>query len=440
MRQAHWITVMLLLLALMVAPFAHAQDPDVHIVQRGETLASIARRYGTTIGALVALNNLPNPDRIVPGQQIRIRNAAQPPPADPATLPPNPDFNYGIEVFLAGQDTGEFVAQVEDLALPWVKLEVLWRNIEPFQGQPDFSTLDAAIDNLQQANRLVLLTITTAPDWARTSRDENGPPDNINDYANFVRLVAARYLGRVQAYEIWHEPNLRREWNSLTQPISATSYIEMLRTAHGTIKEIDPAAIVISAGLAPTGFNDGINAIDDRIYLQAMYAAGLAEVSDAVGAHPGGWANPPDARCCAASEGVTTHFEHRSFYFLETLLDYRQIMVAAGDSSTSVWVTRFGWGTSADTDEPEPINVYIGYNSPEEQAAYIPRAFEIGQSLGFVGPMFVSNLNGCQVQSSIADACYYSFLAPDGTPRPIYQALRGVDKTAYAIALPTQAG
>lgn len=435
MRQFHWITVILLLLALMIAPLVYAQEPEIHIVQRGETLASIARRYGTTIGALVALNNIPNPDRIKPGQQIRIRSAA--PAPDPVTLPPNPDFNYGIEVFFEGQET---VAQVEDLALPWVKLDVLWRDIERVQGQPNFSALDAAIEAFQAANRLVLLTITTAPDWARTSRDENGPPDSVLDYTNFVALVANRYLGRVQAYEIWREPNLRREWNSNVHPIGATSYIEMLRAAYETIKQIDPDATVVSAGLAPTGFNDGINAIDDRVYLQAMYAAGLAAVSDAVGVHHGGWANPPDARCCAPAEGVATHYEHRSFYFLDTLLDYRQIMVAAGDSGTSLWITRFGWGISSDTAEPEPINVYIGYNSPDEQAAYIPRAFELGQSLGFVGPMFVSNLNGCQTPSM--DACYYSFIAPDGSPRPVYEAVRGVDKTAFATALPAvqQAG
>ncbi len=116
MRQARWIAVMLLLMAYLI-PIASAQETDVHIVRRGETLASIARRYGTTVGALVALNNITNPDRITPGQQIRIRSAAPTPAPQPAALPPNPDFNYGIEVFYSGQDTEALAAEVEALSL-----------------------------------------------------------------------------------------------------------------------------------------------------------------------------------------------------------------------------------------------------------------------------------------------------------------------------------
>ena len=44
----------------------------VHVVQRGETLASIARRYGTTVSALVSANGLSNANFIYVGQRLRI--------------------------------------------------------------------------------------------------------------------------------------------------------------------------------------------------------------------------------------------------------------------------------------------------------------------------------------------------------------------------------
>lgn len=44
----------------------------VHVVQRGETLYSIARRYGTTAAALVSANGLANPNLIYVGQRLRI--------------------------------------------------------------------------------------------------------------------------------------------------------------------------------------------------------------------------------------------------------------------------------------------------------------------------------------------------------------------------------
>jgi putative chitinase len=45
---------------------------QVHIVQRGETLYSIARRYGTTHWAIAMANNLANPNVIYVGQRLVI--------------------------------------------------------------------------------------------------------------------------------------------------------------------------------------------------------------------------------------------------------------------------------------------------------------------------------------------------------------------------------
>ena len=51
------------------APAARAA---VHIVRSGETLSSIAVRYGTTVHALAALNHLHDPNLILAGQRLRV--------------------------------------------------------------------------------------------------------------------------------------------------------------------------------------------------------------------------------------------------------------------------------------------------------------------------------------------------------------------------------
>ncbi len=61
---------MVLVLSLWVQP-AHAQA-QVHVVQRGETLSSIAARYGTTTQAIVQANGLANPNYIYVGQRLTI--------------------------------------------------------------------------------------------------------------------------------------------------------------------------------------------------------------------------------------------------------------------------------------------------------------------------------------------------------------------------------
>lgn len=415
-----------------------------YVVQSGDTLFRIATRFGTTVRELVRLNNLPNENVIYPGQTLIISGSlatATPTAASTTPLPPavDPGFNYGIEVFITPDNLNQTIAQVSDLGITWVKVEINWRIYEPTQGQINFAALDALVDGFEAQGVELLLTVTAAPDWARSSENEDGPPDNVADYATFVGALAERYAGRVTAYEIWTEPNLRREWNSEAHPIGAEGYLELLTAAYSAIKAADPAAIVVSAGLAPTGFNDRINAVNDRVFLSELYDNGLAAVSDAVGAHPGGWANPPDSTCCDAAEGVETHFEDRSFYFRDTLTDYRQIMADNDDVGTPIWVTEFGWGTNADTEPAEDgsVNVFVNYTDLSEQAAYTPRAFEIGLSLGYVGPMFLSNLNGCAARPGSAEACYYSLTTADGSPRPVYSAVQAVDKTQLTVPTPT---
>jgi len=67
---------------------APAANPATHSVQRGETLTSIARRYGVSVAAIVAANALADPNRIYGGQQLAIPGAAAQPPAAAPSVPP----------------------------------------------------------------------------------------------------------------------------------------------------------------------------------------------------------------------------------------------------------------------------------------------------------------------------------------------------------------
>jgi len=49
------------------------EPPIVHVVQRGDTLSTIAESYGTSVGKLRATNRLPN-SRIYPGQKLHIHS------------------------------------------------------------------------------------------------------------------------------------------------------------------------------------------------------------------------------------------------------------------------------------------------------------------------------------------------------------------------------
>src|SRR5581483_4600745 len=100
--------VILGLVALFIAvaiPFATTADavgPQWIVVNPGDTLYSIAARYGTTVEALMSANNLPNANFVYSGQRLLIPlgtpvNAAPPPSqAQPAAPQPVSNVYYTV--------------------------------------------------------------------------------------------------------------------------------------------------------------------------------------------------------------------------------------------------------------------------------------------------------------------------------------------------------
>jgi hypothetical protein len=122
-----------------------------------------------------------------------------------------------------------------------------------------------------------------------------------------------------------------------------------------------------------------------------MYQSGLANYDVRIGVHPFGWGNPPDIRCCNKVDGQGWD-DQNQFFFLDTLADYRQIMLQYGHRNAKLWSTEFGWGTWDGFAGAAPEG-WMVYNNTAKQADYNLKAFRIGQALGWVDNMFLWNLN-----------------------------------------------
>ena len=88
-----------------------------------------------------------------------------------------------------------------------------------------------------------------------------------------------------------------------------------------------------------------------------------------------------------------------------------------------LWVTDFGWGSSegvvADPNTVDPSFGFVNFTSQTAQAQYIPRAFEVARTLGYVGPMFLYNLNYCQTVTAVPGSSaivLVAFAEMGGTP------------------------
>lgn len=74
------------------SPVAEAASGPEHEVQKGESLSSIAKKYGTTIDALAKLNHITDPRKLLAGQKLKLPPAAvaTPAAASPAAVSPAP--------------------------------------------------------------------------------------------------------------------------------------------------------------------------------------------------------------------------------------------------------------------------------------------------------------------------------------------------------------
>jgi len=376
----------------------------------------------TYVSVNVSVSDLPVVE--APPAPTPAPQAAQPSaPAAPA--PRGTGFGYGVQAHL---DTARVATAVRDMGFGWIKQQVRWQEIEYDRGNRGWGGLDALADTASASGVKVLFSVVAAPAWARGGKSGVGPPDNYQDFYNFMGAMAAHFKGRVQAYEIWNEQNLSREWEGA--PLSAADYVRLLKGAYQAIKAADPNAIVVSGAPTPTGISDGVWAIDDRAYLQQMYNAGLRYYCDAVGAHPSGYANPPDVRYTGGNFDPSRGFDdHPSFFFRNTMEDYYRIMAANGDGGKRIWATEFGWPTT----DGMGVSASPGYEfandiNEQQQADYLVRAYTWSRNWGHAGVMFLWNLNFWPAAGAENEMAKYSIVRGDWSPRPAYTALRNMPK------------
>jgi hypothetical protein len=127
--------------------------------------------------------------------------------------------------------------------------DVTWPDLEPNKGQWQFERLDRYVSLAQQHGTGILLTLGGSPTWASAQPHLasnyfpgfTAQPADIEDWRTYVRTVAFRYKGRIQAYEIWNEPNLNDFWSG-----NMDQMLMLTRVASQVIRGIDPKALIVS--------------------------------------------------------------------------------------------------------------------------------------------------------------------------------------------------
>jgi hypothetical protein len=304
----------------------------------------------------------------------------------------------------------------------WQKTLFSWKDIEGVgKGIYDWSEADRVVKASAANNIKIIARIDFQPAWARKDGAHNGPPDNYQDYADFITAFASRYkqgskVGTVDAIEVWNEVNLTREWGD--QPINAqqaADYVRLLTLAYRAAHAANPNVIVISAGLSPTGVHTR-DADDDAEYMQWLFNAGLkgGVNYDVLGAH-----GNTQAPCVACDLNSLSTFGDASFYF-RRIEQLRAIQVKAGDADRQIWLLEFGW--TADSIHPN----YAWFAVSEDQKANnIIQAFQYARQhwSPWIGVMTLWTLADPSWTPQ-REEYWWAIDNPDGTPRAALDAVR----------------
>jgi hypothetical protein len=351
--------------------------------------------------------------------------------AQPTTAPRN-GWGYGFNVQVWHYDAvgrSNVIGDVTQAGFNWMTQQVEWQSVETDVGVYDWTELDNIVGDGSQAGLNIMLSFAHAPAFYRTASSGLMPSDP-NTFGQFMGAVAARYAGRVQAYELWNEQNLDREAG--TGNVDPSTYLPLLEAGYTAIKAADPAALVLLGAPSPTSANIPGVSIDDVSYLQQLYAINNGEVSgyfDVLSAHPSGFSNPPDCTpatpWCSLSGAWNTD---DSFFAFTRVGQYRDVMVQYGDSAKQIWFTEFGYCSDYKNEAPPPGYEYCKYITEELQAVFLTQAYKMARQTPYVGAMFQWNLNFQLSVPRTDEKWAFGIIRPDYSGRPAYGMLLGMPK------------
>ncbi len=123
-----------------------------------------------------------------------------------------------------------------------------WHHIATADGVYDWDDLDEIVDQAEAAGVPILYTFGRTPTWASSNPTQasaygnNGnaakPTSNVK-FTDFVTALVTRYAGRIEAYEMWNEPNHSGYWTGTINELYT-----MVGLGYAAAKAADPTCIV----------------------------------------------------------------------------------------------------------------------------------------------------------------------------------------------------
>jgi outer membrane protein assembly factor BamB len=363
-------------------------EPVLPPLPSATPLAAAPAPGATATPVPLAQGESPSPIASAPG--------APPAGACPTGAARLPGRRYGVNIVPGDVPLDRSLDLARDMNAGWVRATLLWSDLEPQPGAFRWDTLDALTAGTQSRGLRLLLAVAQSPVWAG---ERGGLPAKPEDFGAFMGALAGRASGKIGAYEIWPSPNTAAaNGGTIAKP---TQYAAILQAGYDAVKQADPCALVLNGALSPSPPNNPA-AMDDLAFLRGMFAYqkeadrsiyDILAVQLNTSGMPGKGKWPRDNMA-----------KSRGFYGHVNVV--RDEMTAANAADKQVWVVRVGYSVEGDLAV-----------SPEKQAEYTTELLDFARwSNPYISAIFARDLGAAEPG--------FSLLNPDGSPRPVFKALR----------------
>ena len=167
------------------------------------------------------------------------------------------------------EDIEQDFALMAEYGITDLRISIAWGDYEFAKGYTEWWLLDDTVDLAEKHGINLYPYICYAPTWA-TRAAWKSPPENLQDWYDFVYEAVDRYKGRIHYWELWNEGDNEDFWVGTWE-----EQLELVKVGAQAVKDANPEAKTVFGGLTKK----------DPRHVETIFTSGVADYVDVINIH-----------------------------------------------------------------------------------------------------------------------------------------------------------
>lgn len=142
--------------------------------------------------------------------------------------------------------------KIKFAGIKYLRVGFNWSNIEKEKGRFNFDYYDKLVDEILSYDLKIIALLAYGNIWAskisQQKKDIMYPPDNVQDFGNYVFKTVQHYKNKINYFEIWNEQNAGFRFWKTSFMGDAKKYGELLKVAYLSAKKANNKALISFGG------------------------------------------------------------------------------------------------------------------------------------------------------------------------------------------------